>query len=1056
MQGGPHIPSVRGSFNVPKYLISSASKTLVDLYDWNAEHNPDHPLFHFYDDSLRKTIPWKDAVDATHRAAHFFQAATLQQPDDSQVVVAILANTDTITYFCSIVGLMRAGLTAFLISTRNSAEAVRHLLTVTGAQYLLTSREPAILALADDALQNGPLVKRSYMPEFSDIFMPREDGKLVFSGSQRDPDAPTIILHSSGSTSFPKPITWSARRLMEWARAPWYGDINLTGVTMACHVLPMFHAMGVIQVAVTASCGSVLAAFKPSSPATVPTPFNVFDEAKAIGSEMIFSVPALIEIWATDPAKVEHLKRLKGLIFGGGPLSKKVGDLLASHGVCLHACYGSTEVGLISKYFAADLKRDWECMVFSEQMKPELVPMGDGTYELVLVANDAWKPIIVNTKINGIDAFSTKDLFVPHESTPGLWRMHGRADDQIMLSTGEKTNPGPLEAIVSQDPHVQAAVMFGRGRLQNGILIEPKKTYQFDTCDAAALEAFKDMIWPTIERMNSFAPQHSRIFREMIIVSTTCKPFSYTAKGTARRQAVIREYEEEIDALYRSLDTASLEIVPPTIWDHASTAEFVRNVVTRVLRRHVEDDADIFRFGLQATWIRQQIIQALRTTVGDASESIPQNCVYQAPSMRRLTALILASLGTQVNGKITESVSRADVLQRMVSQYTESFVERRSPVEDPQTDKDVVMLTGSTGSLGAHILFHLLNDSSVGKVYALNRTSASMRQQRETFRRNGLDESYLDSPKLLFLTGDISLPAFGLDLIVFEELQSSVTHIVHNAWKVDFNQSLDAFEPLLVGVRNLVNFCLRSPHHHTPRLLFTSSMGIFRKLPAAVPALEDPIKDADICVGSGYSESKWIAEQILLSARDKIGVKSVICRLGQISGGFNGYWNEREWFPSIVKSAVDLKCIPHIESDPVVTWLPAYEMALVLAQLRNCEEPVLHIAHPKPVSWSTLVEPIAAEIGVQLVPYATWLSALEQARPTGDVSDFEKLRRNPALRLMDHFRTVELGDGREPLGGIQLDVSKALQQAPVLGFPPLTPEWAGKWVKAWRECGFLA
>ena len=48
---------------------------------------------------------------------------------------------------------------------------------------------------------------------------------------------------------------------------------------------------------------------------------------------------------------------------------------------------------------------------------------------------------------------------------------------------------------MSQDPHVQTAVMFGRGRLQNGILVEPKQQFSFDTRDSAALEAFKELIW---------------------------------------------------------------------------------------------------------------------------------------------------------------------------------------------------------------------------------------------------------------------------------------------------------------------------------------------------------------------------------------------------------------------------------------------------------------------------------------------------------------------------------------------------------------------------------
>ncbi len=49
-----------------------------------------------------------------------------------------------------------------------------------------------------------------------------------------------------------------------------------------------------------------------------------------------------------------------------------------------------------------------------------------------------WRPAIVDTTIDGREAYATKDLFIPHPNKPGMWKIYGRADDQIMLSTGEK------------------------------------------------------------------------------------------------------------------------------------------------------------------------------------------------------------------------------------------------------------------------------------------------------------------------------------------------------------------------------------------------------------------------------------------------------------------------------------------------------------------------------------------------------------------------------------------------------------------------------------------
>lgn len=45
---------------------------------------------------------------------------------------------------------------------------------------------------------------------------------------------------------------------------------------------------------------------------------------------------------------------------------------------------------------------------------------------------------VVNTKVNGVDAYATSDLLISHPTRPGFWKVFGRVDDQIIHSTGEK------------------------------------------------------------------------------------------------------------------------------------------------------------------------------------------------------------------------------------------------------------------------------------------------------------------------------------------------------------------------------------------------------------------------------------------------------------------------------------------------------------------------------------------------------------------------------------------------------------------------------------------
>ena len=47
---------------------------------------------------------------------------------------------------------------------------------------------------------------------------------------------------------------------------------------------------------------------------------------------------------------------------------------------------------------------------------------------------------VVNTNVNGQDAYATNDLAEPHPTKPGLWRIYGRKDEQIILSNGEKVS----------------------------------------------------------------------------------------------------------------------------------------------------------------------------------------------------------------------------------------------------------------------------------------------------------------------------------------------------------------------------------------------------------------------------------------------------------------------------------------------------------------------------------------------------------------------------------------------------------------------------------------
>ena len=84
----------------------------------------------------------------------------------------------------------------------------------------------------------------------------------------------------------------------------------------------------------------------------------------------------------------------------------------------------------------------------------------------------------------------------------------------------------------------------------------------------------------------------------MIVVASPSKPFTYTAKNTPRRQALINEYEPEINALYDAVDESTqADLAPPATWSEENAKDFVHAVVSRVLDHPVTDNVDLFQSG---------------------------------------------------------------------------------------------------------------------------------------------------------------------------------------------------------------------------------------------------------------------------------------------------------------------------------------------------------------------------------------------------------------------------------------------------------------------------
>lgn len=169
----------------------------------------------------------------------------------------------------------------FPLSPRNSLPALQHLVKSTNSHFIVaappSSSPSALQTLTSELVQqlksanhtlhhlSAPSYTELYLrfakrpippfkPDPSFTRLPSVLSLPAFSKApsllskvpNREKDWPGIYIHSSGSTSFPKPIKLSQRLAIFWGNWCWYGDIDFGGKMVGSgFALPPFHSIGI-------------------------------------------------------------------------------------------------------------------------------------------------------------------------------------------------------------------------------------------------------------------------------------------------------------------------------------------------------------------------------------------------------------------------------------------------------------------------------------------------------------------------------------------------------------------------------------------------------------------------------------------------------------------------------------------------------------------------------------------------------------------------------------------------------------------------------------------
>ncbi|MFJ1608847.1 amino acid adenylation domain-containing protein [Streptomyces sp. NPDC088253] len=441
-------------------------------------------------------------------------------------------------------------------------------------------------------------------------------------------------------------------------------------------------------------------------------------------------------------------------------------------------------------------------------------------------------------------------------------------------------------------------------------------------------------------------------------------------------------------------------------------------------------DEDFFRHGGDSL-LAVRLVLALRAEFG---ARIPMNAVFAAPTVGALGALV-DDLEPGTPGSVPPGDLR---LPADVRPGTPDAGVRSGHPEE-------VVLTGATGFLGAFLLRDLLAHTTA-RVHCLVR--GGDREHAEKRLRAALEEFGLwDAAvqhRITVHRGDLAAPRLGLGAAAFDQLARRVDAVYHCGAQVNlaqaYAQARDAnvtgtVEVLrLAAVRNV-------PVHHI------STAGVF-----AGPGLagrrigpREPLGRPGRLV-HGYTQSKWVAEQLVEQARRR-DLSVSVYRPTRVCGAVSdGACQRTDFLWLLLKGCVQLGLAPAL---PEVAFdlVPVDYVSRAVVALSGSPQAAgrtFHLASERLLPLGTAVHRLR-ERGYALseVPVGAWLRAV--AASPG----------NAAFPLLGAFG--ENGADEDPEGSIRFDATdtRRLLAGTGVDCPEVDGPLFDRYLSYFRAVGFL-
>ncbi|HBK24338.1 MAG TPA: non-ribosomal peptide synthetase, partial [Planktothrix sp. UBA10369] len=520
----------------------------------------------------------------------------------------------------------------------------------------------------------------------------------------------------------------------------------------------------------------------------------------------------------------------------------------------------------------------------------------------------------------------------------------GRIDNQVKIR-GFRIEIGEIEAVLAEYPDIQANAVIVREDEPNNKQLVAYIVPELPSIEIQKLRGFLKEKLP-----NYMIPS---FFVEL-------KELPLTSSGKIDRNALPMPIKND----------QNQTLIPP----RTPTEKIVADIWQEVLGLRTINIFDNF-FDLGGHSLKAaQVISRLREKL---LINIPLNYLFAEPT--------IAGLATCLNNHLAQTLPDDFDKAQTPNWQTEIILDDaiQPPNQDYQFTANPVniLLTGVTGFLGIHLLAEIL-DKTKANIYCLIRSNhleaaqAKINDKLKTFQLGNEHQSQ----RIIPVIGDLSQKYLGLCEPDFLELAEKIDVIYHNGAWVNALYPYSVLKPAnVLGTEEILRLaCLNKvkPVH------FISTISVF----SAAYAQGNLIQESDPLginhgLNAGYTQSKWVAEKLILAARQR-GLPITIFRASRIIGhSKTGICNTQDLFCRMIKGCIQLGMVPDF-GDSSEDLTPVDYVSAVIVHLARQETSLgkaFHLLNCHPTPNNNLFNSIR-EMGYPLesISFEKWRSHLAE------------------------------------------------------------------------------